>query len=190
MANEEDKAAFKVEDRRRFDAGGEPREGDEQCDGTGSCGCSGPADSAGPSDGAGACDCDGQCDKGGACDCDGQCDSAGACDSGGACGCGDTAQAGAGEGRKRELSFSSFVVGLATQALVFMGAMPAPSGQRVEPNMGEASVIIDILSMFQRKTVGNLAEDEARLIEDVLYDLRMRFVRETHAKAEQGSQPE
>jgi len=152
MANEEDQAAFKVEDRRRFDASGSPREQDEQ------------GGQAMPDSGAaGAAPHPGTAEGGG--------------------------QAGAG-GRKHELTFSSFVVGLATQALMFMGAIPAPSGQQVERNLDEASVIIDILSMLERKTAGNLEEDEARLIEDILYDLRMRFVRETRAKAEQGSQPE
>ncbi|MBI5504821.1 MAG: DUF1844 domain-containing protein [Deltaproteobacteria bacterium] len=155
MADDEQQAAFKVEDRRRFDAAGQPREAGEE-PGTAGETCSGDA----------------TCQSGGTCEGTDQ-------------GAGAT---GAAEGRKNELTFSSFVVGLATQALMFMGAMPAPSGQQIERNLGEASVIIDILSMLERKTAGNLAEDEARLIEDILYDLRMRFVRETRAKAEQGSQ--
>lgn len=147
MTDDEQQGAFKVEDRRRFDAAGEPRAEDAACE-------------------------SGTCEGGGTCEGKGH----------------EAGAAGTAEGRKNELTFSSFVVGLATQALMFMGAMPAPSGQQIEPNLGEASVIIDILSMLERKTVGNLAEDEARLIEDILYDLRMRFVRETRAKAEQGSQ--
>ena len=135
MADEEQPAGFKVEDRRRLDAEGQARE-------------PGDADVTKAA-----------------------------------------AEPGQAAGQKPELTFSSFVVGLATQALMFLGAMPAPSGQQVERNLGEAAVIIDILSMLERKTAGNLAEDEARLIEDILYDLRMRFVRETRAKAQQGSQP-
>jgi len=175
MTDDEQQAAFKVEDRRRFDADGRPRADGE------------PGADPAACDSGGACACDEACDSGGACACDE------ACDSGEECGCAG-ADAGPGEAEnktgehKHKLTFSSFVVGLATQALMFMGAMPAPSGQRVERNLDEASVIIDILSMLERKTTGNLAEDEARLIEDILYDLRMRFVRETRAKAEQGSQ--
>lgn len=156
MANEEEQAAFKVEDRRRFDASGEPRPGDEGDDR--------PAAGSGAASAAPA-----EPRQGGTAEAAGQ--------------AGTTGE------RKPEITFSSFVVGLATQALMFMGAMPAPSGQQVERNLDEASVIIDILSMLERKTAGNLAEDEARLIEDILYDLRMRFVRERRGKAEQGSQP-
>ena len=74
------------------------------------------------------------------------------------------------------MTFTSFVVGLATQALSFLGAVPGPDGKPGPTNVQEASALIDILAMLAAKTQGNLAEDEERLMEEVLYDLRMRYV--------------
>jgi hypothetical protein len=89
----------------------------------------------------------------------------------------------AGEG---ELGFSSFIVGLASQAFMFLGSTPDPSSGVVHKDLPQAAAMIDILSMLQSKTVGNLSEDEAHLIEEVLYELRMRYVSETqHGAPEQ-----
>lgn len=81
------------------------------------------------------------------------------------------------------ITFSGFVVGLASQALSFLGvgqpANPAPSAedqaQRLA-GLGEASALIDILVLLQTKTAGNLSQDEQRLLEEILYDLRLRYV--------------
>jgi hypothetical protein len=77
------------------------------------------------------------------------------------------------------ITFSSFVIGLATQALMFLGAVPDPRGESVEKNPAEAAAIISVIEMLQQKTRGNLSEDEAKLIEEVLYELRLRYVAET-----------
>lgn len=77
------------------------------------------------------------------------------------------------------ITFSSFVVGLATQALVFLGAAPDPRGAKVERNPKEAAAIIGVIAMLQNKSRGNLSEDEAKLVEEVLYELRLRYVSET-----------
>lgn len=86
------------------------------------------------------------------------------------------------------ITFSSFVIGLATQALMFLGAVAEPASGKTERNVAEASAIIDVIEMLAAKTKGNLSEDEARLIDDVLYDLRMRYVRESRRGAGEGSE--
>ncbi|MFN2377556.1 MAG: DUF1844 domain-containing protein [Candidatus Binatia bacterium] len=76
------------------------------------------------------------------------------------------------------ITFSSFVIGLATQALMFLGAAPDPRGGKAERNPAEAKAIISVIEMLAGKTKGNLGEDEAKLVEEVLYELRMRYVNE------------
>ncbi|MFQ5789213.1 MAG: DUF1844 domain-containing protein [Acidobacteriota bacterium] len=76
----------------------------------------------------------------------------------------------------REVAFLDLVSMLANNALVQMGDVPDPvSGQRVEDLKG-VRVMIDFLALLQDKTKGNLSENEARALEGVLYDLRMRFM--------------
>lgn len=94
----------------------------------------------------------------------------------------DKTDAGA-ESAPATITFSSFVVGLATQALMFLGAAPEGVGGDVKKSPAEASAIISIIEMLQAKTSGNLTEDEAKLVEEVLYELRMRYVNETRQGA-------
>ena len=82
-------------------------------------------------------------------------------------------------GSAAPITFSSFVIGLATQALMFLGAAPDPRGGEVQKNPMEAAAIIGVIEMLATKTKGNLGEDEAKLVEEVLYELRMRYVNET-----------
>jgi Domain of unknown function (DUF1844) len=75
------------------------------------------------------------------------------------------------------IDFAGFVLSLATTAAVQFGDIPDPNtGQRAEPNLLAAGQMIEILTMLQAKTKGNLLPPEAQLIEDLLYELRMRFV--------------
>jgi len=83
------------------------------------------------------------------------------------------------------ITFSSFVIGLATQALMFLGAAPDPRGGKVERNPAEAAAIIGVIEMLAAKTERNLSEDEAKLVEEVLFELRMRYVNETRRGAAQ-----
>ena len=74
-------------------------------------------------------------------------------------------------------SFPDFLLWLATMAAVNFGDLPDPAtGKRVEPNITAAGQLIEIIGMLQGKTAGNLTSDEAKLIDELLYDLRMRFV--------------
>jgi hypothetical protein len=75
------------------------------------------------------------------------------------------------------IDFSSFVISLATQALMQLGQMKAPDGVEVPVDKNAARQTIDILSMLQRKTKGNLEAAEQQLLEDILHNLRLNFVR-------------
>ena len=72
--------------------------------------------------------------------------------------------------------FAMFVTGLATQALIHLGEMEHPVTKKREKNLEEAKYTIDLLEMLEEKTQGNLSADEKRYLDQVLYDLRMRFV--------------
>jgi Domain of unknown function (DUF1844) len=80
------------------------------------------------------------------------------------------------------VSFTAFMLSLATTAAVHFGDIADPSTcERMEPNIVGAGQMIEIIAMLQEKTEGNLSEPEAKLLEDLLYELRMRFV-----QAQQG----
>ena len=75
------------------------------------------------------------------------------------------------------VSFSGFVISLTTTAAVHFGDYPDPvTGETKPPNLEAASQMIDILTMLEMKTRGNLTAQERSLLEQVLYDLRMRYV--------------
>ncbi len=75
------------------------------------------------------------------------------------------------------LVFSSFILSLVRTAAVHLGDVEDPvSGAKNEPNLVAAQQMIDILGLLQEKTQGNLTEAEAQLLEQVLYELRLRFV--------------
>ena len=76
-----------------------------------------------------------------------------------------------------ELSFTAFVLSLANTAAIHFGDLPDPiSGQPLEPNLDGASQMIEILSLLDQKTRGNLTTEERQVLEQVLYELRLRFV--------------
>jgi hypothetical protein len=76
-----------------------------------------------------------------------------------------------------ELTFSAFVISLASSAAMHFGDLPDPeSGGKAEPNLEGAGQMIEILELLEQKTRGNLTLEERQLLEQVLYELRLRFV--------------
>lgn len=76
-----------------------------------------------------------------------------------------------------QVDFSTFVLSLATAALYQLGAVPDPqSGASVEPDPLVARQTLETLEMLREKTRGNLSEEERKLIDSLLYDLRLRYV--------------
>jgi hypothetical protein len=75
------------------------------------------------------------------------------------------------------LNFTAFVVSLATTAAIHLGDLADPqTGERLEPNLEGAAQMIEILTLLDEKTRGNLTAEERQVLEQVLYELRMRFV--------------
>ena len=76
-----------------------------------------------------------------------------------------------------DLSFTAFVVSLASSAAIHFGDLPDPNtGERAEINLEGAAQMIDILALLEEKTRGNLTLEERQVLEQVLYELRLRFV--------------
>lgn len=80
------------------------------------------------------------------------------------------------------ITFSGFILSLATSAAVHFGDIADPNtGTTETPNLEAAAQMIELIAMLQEKTKGNLLEPEERLVDDLLYELRVRFV-----QAQQG----
>jgi Domain of unknown function (DUF1844) len=80
------------------------------------------------------------------------------------------------------VSFAGFILSLATTAAVHFGDIADPStGERQQPDLVAAHQMVDLIAMLQDKTKGNLTSDESKLVEDLLYELRLRYV-----QAQQG----
>ncbi len=76
----------------------------------------------------------------------------------------------------QEIDFSTFVISLSTQALMHLGEIANPVGGNIETDIGVAKQLIDLVGMLKEKTRGNLNANEDRLMEGILFDLRMKYV--------------
>jgi len=86
------------------------------------------------------------------------------------------------EGQKREVplpevTFSNFVFSLTSQALIQLGEIQDPESRKSLKNLPFAKQTIDLIGMLRDKTKGNLTKEEEALIDNALYDLKMRYVK-------------
>ena len=93
-----------------------------------------------------------------------------------------------GEAAPPEADFSSFVAGLATQALIHLSDMENPVTKERGPDLAAARYHIDLLGVLAEKTKGNLTPDEEKGLASVLTDLRMRYVELAGGKAPAGGE--
>ncbi len=77
-----------------------------------------------------------------------------------------------------EINFANFVLSLSTTAMFHFGDFPDPVSKKADRNLAAAKQTIDILGMLQTKTTGNLDENEKSLLDGLLFELRMRYVKE------------
>lgn len=82
----------------------------------------------------------------------------------------------AGDARLPAVDFHTFVLSLGSSALLHLGELEHPEGGATEKDLPLAKHTIDILSMLEEKTKGNLTSAEEKLIQSLLYDLRLRYV--------------
>lgn len=75
------------------------------------------------------------------------------------------------------VSFIAFVISMASNAAIHFGDAPDPNtNEKRQPNLEAASQLIELLAMLEEKTRGNLTAEERQLLDQVLYELRMRYV--------------
>jgi hypothetical protein len=77
------------------------------------------------------------------------------------------------------VDFPGFIISLYSSAALYFGDMADPATGKKEKNLAAAKQMIDIIAMLKSKTTGNLDQNETQLIDNILYDLQMRFVRES-----------
>ena len=75
-----------------------------------------------------------------------------------------------------EANFSLFVSGLAMQGLMYIGELENPVTKKKEKDLNQARYVIDTLTMLKEKTKNNLSKEEDEMLDNLLYDLRMRYV--------------
>lgn len=85
-------------------------------------------------------------------------------------------QAQPGHGAEHLVTFSGFIFSLGSSALMLMGESLDPRQPNPPVNLPQAKEIVDILSLLESKTKGNLTDDEQAVLTDMLYTLRMKYV--------------
>lgn len=77
-----------------------------------------------------------------------------------------------------EINFATFIISLNASALLHLGVMEDPAISKKAKNLPLGKQTIDILGMIEEKTKGNLSKEEKSLLKNILYDLRMIYVKE------------
>jgi len=81
------------------------------------------------------------------------------------------------------IDFYTFVLSLGSSVLIHLGDAPHPeTGKPAEPNLALAQQSIEILAMLQQKTRGNLSPEEDKLLDQLLMDLKLRYVEASRRK--------
>jgi hypothetical protein len=81
------------------------------------------------------------------------------------------------EGPLPEIDFTSFIFSISTSVLIQLGEIQDPFTQKSVKNLPLAKQTIDLIGMLKEKTKGNLTPEEERIIEYILYDLKMKYVK-------------
>jgi hypothetical protein len=86
---------------------------------------------------------------------------------------------GAEESHSFQIDFSTFVFSLTSSAFYNLGDMPDPMTGKTETNLPAVQQTIDMLNMLKEKTKGNLTDEEAKLMDQMIYELQMKYVAKT-----------
>lgn len=84
-------------------------------------------------------------------------------------------------GAEPAANFIELVNLMAMQAAIGLGGYQGPGGERIPPNPNVAKHHIDLLEVLEKKTAGNLTEEEKRILDGVLYELRLQYVQAVSA---------
>lgn len=82
-----------------------------------------------------------------------------------------------------ELDFSTFLLSLSSAALISLGQVPNPTNQKFEYAPTLAKQNIDIIALLKEKTRGNLTKDEQDLIDNLLSELRLNYIKQQNERS-------
>ncbi len=91
---------------------------------------------------------------------------------------------------KSEMMFIQLIAIFQAAALQHMGKLKNPASEKIEKDMGQAQLSIDILDMLKVKTKGNLSAEEERYLNSMLQDLKLNYVDELAKESPQSSTTE
>jgi hypothetical protein len=74
------------------------------------------------------------------------------------------------------IEFNTLLLGLASTALIHLGESPHPETGKTQKDLALARQSMDLLGLLREKTRGNLTSEEEKFFENLLADLRLRFV--------------
>ena len=94
----------------------------------------------------------------------------------------DESAQGAGAEYPREANFALFLSGLMLEGLMALGELENPLTKKKEVNLEQARYIIDIISVLKEKTKNNLNKEEEVAMDQMLYELRTRYIAKVNAK--------
>ena len=80
------------------------------------------------------------------------------------------------EAASSQVDFPTFIMSLSSSAFYHLGDMPDPTTGKKELNLPAVQQTIDMLNMLMEKTKGNLKEDESKLLEQLIYELQVKYV--------------
>jgi hypothetical protein len=88
------------------------------------------------------------------------------------------------EEKKPTIDFYTFILSMGSSAFMYLGDVPSPeTGEAIPANLPLAKQTIDLLEMLSEKTRGNLTPEEEKFMENLLTDLRLRFVAKASGKS-------
>jgi hypothetical protein len=88
-----------------------------------------------------------------------------------------------------DVMFYQLILSMQASVMQHLGKVMSPMSGDIERNLDAAKYSIDILDMIKRKTEGNLSDDESKMLEHVLYQLRMNYVEEVK-KGDDAGKPD
>jgi Domain of unknown function (DUF1844). len=86
------------------------------------------------------------------------------------------------QGEAFKMDFSAFMLSLNASALIHLGEIPDPQSRERTVNLSSAKHTIEILEIIKDKTKGNLENEEERLLDDIIFNLRMRYLKDTSSE--------
>lgn len=88
-----------------------------------------------------------------------------------------------------EAQFAELINLLAMQALVGLGMVSGQGGERIPPNLEIAKHYVDLLQLLEDKTRNNLTDDEKKIMDMALYEMRTRYIQAVSGGSAMGPAP-